>query len=177
MAETFSDQELAFLAAADNTVTLRCCCQFAGHGGFCDEQAAVTIKFHLPHLCKHPTLVESKRIDENGCVTQILCLKCYWEVRQFCVAKLAQTRAMCQALSAICQACGASLRAISGFRPLVLPVCPRCSQPRIQFDPVCGAGVRDKEGNSHGCGHPLNEYTDIIYHEEWMVPQHQGGTP
>src|SRR3954466_13458320 len=95
----FSDQDLQFLNDVGSKLTVRCCCQYEAHDGFCDEEAAVTIRFHVPHVCRHPRLVESKRVDETGALTQILCLKCYWEVRAFCEAKVAQTRAICAQLS------------------------------------------------------------------------------
>lgn len=171
MSEQFTAQDLAFLDTVDQTLTLRCCCQYNGHGGYCQDEAAVTIKFHIPHICRHPNLVNTKRVDENGCVTQFLCVRCYWEVRQFSEAKIAQTIAMCQQLSGICCHCGFVLRSIMFGEQHMIDVCPRCHTPRIEFHPVCGTGVRDDDGRTFGCGAPLQHYTDVIRSEEWMVPQ------
>lgn len=167
----FSDQDLRFLEAAESTLTLRCCCQHDQHDGYCDGEAAVTIRFHVPHVCRHPALVRSQRVSTDGCATQILCLRCYWEVRSFCEAKIAQTRAVCAQLSGLCQHCGFVLRSVMFGVEHLLDVCPRCTTTRIEFTPVCGAGVQDKLGRRYGCGAPLQHHTDLIRSEEWMRPQ------
>lgn len=172
----FSEQDLAFLNHADNTLTLRCLCQYQQHEGFCNEEAAVTIKFHLPHVCRTPALVEYGRVDENGCVTQFLCTKCYWEARQWVEAKIAQTLAAVQQMSSMCCHCGYVLRVHSRVTDewVTFDVCPRCHTDRIEFRPVCGAGVADANGRTHGCGQPLAHYSDIIRSEEWLIPNREG---
>lgn len=175
MSEQFTEDQLSFLASSLGKLAPTCMCEANHTNGMCGEEAAVTVKMHLPHICRHPDLVRAAKVDPAGCATQILCVRCYWEARHFTDAKLAQVRAVTHMMSGVCQSCGFGLRA--SLFDTVLDMCPRCSTERIQFEPVCGAGVRDRDGNSHGCGKPLNTYTDVIVHEEWMVPNREGGTP
>lgn len=166
MATEFTKDELAFLDSVGAELkNVHCMCGFEGHGGKCMEIATVTIKLHIPHVCKQPRLAETHLLDQNGNITQLLCTKCFDEVRTFAESKLAQTIARCAELSSVCQQCSYPLG-----HPAVsdLTQCPHCGQPRILFSPVCGAGVTDKDGNSYGCGLPLRSYTDIIRHEEWL---------
>jgi hypothetical protein len=74
-------------------------------------------------------------------------------------------------MSNTCQSCGFTLGQYLFGRLHQLPMCPRCFTPRIQFDAVCGAGVRDVNGDAHGCGAPLATYKDIIRAEAWMSLQ------
>lgn len=138
---------------------------------FCPNPAVVQAEIHIVHVCRHPDLVEKKFVNAHGNTTQLLCAPCLEKMRRFADAKIAQTRAKCTELSTTCQTCGQGLALRAPAQPgglVLLPVCPNCEQDRIQFEPVCGAGVLDKQGKSYGCGWPLRTHMDIIRSVDWL---------
>jgi hypothetical protein len=168
-----SAQDLDYLQWLDqHQGPLSCACQFTSHGpAGCAQPAAVTVEVHLPHVCRQPQLREIGIVNQFGNVSMFVCRACYTEAKLYADAKIAQARALAIQRSATCQRCGAAplVSGLPGQPKQFLRFCPGCGLQRIQFDPVCGAGVIDaRDGLSHGCGAPLKTPADIIRGVKWL---------
>jgi hypothetical protein len=180
MADDDLARELDYLAfLEDKQGPLRCYCRFQTHkGDACNEPAIVQIEVHFPHVCRHPRMIEHGIVGALGTTTQFLCSTCYVECRNWCDAKLAQHRDRIALMSAMCQQCG--FGPLVGSKPVATPVgtahtrtmldrCPACGFDRVVFLPECGAGIKDSDGQSFGCGAKLETWRDIIRAERFGI--------
>lgn len=170
----------AFEAIAASVGPMTCCCQYGDHKTYtsdgvlpyCGKPAVVQVEIHLAHVCRHPQFVDGGRVNAWGNTVQLLCAGCLEELRQVADQKIAATRARCTTLSTSCPACGNGLAVRgAGDKVYLCAHCPACGTPRQQVDPVCGGGVVDASGQTHGCGKRLDSFSDIIVGVKWLDGQ------